>query len=632
MNIADHLLSYFLGANEGANGNAFDTIPESAVVDRNPIDIETTVPTRPASQPTTSSMPRHVQFMSRDSSGGYSSSSTMQPPTPAVQFYDGHHSHHHHHPAPNQGIAAPMPAHSVEYNSFIHPSQQVHRGHSSNSSLQERSSSAASLQQNRSSSQGSIRSQGSIQNVPSRTLSTTSSAGSNSSQSLTPLTSMAAAMALGGPNQVMYMQQRMQQKMQSRAQAQYAGVQMTNSSSPITPTYMLGSPSGQEMMMLPPPSRFPNNPGMMMEHPYSGMQQQHMVIPEEQQQQHSFLPQMGGPPTGAPMHHHPQSMHFPDPNSVTSAVLQHPQSSQQSHQQQQQAHTQPPQAQQQQIQIGLNGQTIPLKAIPGANGSVYYQIDPSAVPGASANPSTLRYFTKAINEVSKPDEKEIDPKVMAEKRQQRLARNRESARQSRRRKKEHLSNLATKVKGLQRQLEDEVRNKIKSMEGGLVRQRGQLVDRWLAEQGDQEVHQGGDNTRRDQLAPALRKTGPNCPIRRTVIAHQYNFLRQAFLSTHNHYSVWMMMQSSSFFTEANLRRQNNPTLGGKGSAGRTTAGSRANSKQVGEEIYNEETKRGNSSMVTCRAGDESRMWPLYCHEITMTMEQEDKIVNQAHRE
>jgi hypothetical protein len=131
---------------------------------------------------------------------------------------------------------------------------------------------------------------------------------------------------------------------------------------------------------------------------------------------------------------------------------------------------------QQQIQIGLNGQTIPITAVPGANGSIFYQVDPSVVPT-----SGLRYFTKAINELSKADEqKEIDPEILAEKRRQRLARNRESARQSRRRKKEHLASLAAKVQKLQRQLEAEVRSKIRSMEGGLSRQRCNMVEKWLA--------------------------------------------------------------------------------------------------------------------------------------------------------
>ena len=60
-----------------------------------------------------------------------------------------------------------------------------------------------------------------------------------------------------------------------------------------------------------------------------------------------------------------------------------------------------------------------------------------------------------------------------------------------------------------------------------------------------------------------------------------------------------------------------------------TASSRANSKQIGEDIYNEDRKRGHGSVI-CHANNGVRMWPLYCYEITMTMEQEDRVINQAH--
>merc|ERR1719401_2039478 len=171
----------------------------------------------------------------------------------------------------------------------------------------------------------------------------------------------------------------------------------------------------------------------------------------------------------------------PDPNSVTGllAKTHYPQNQEQSllakthyprNQEQLKQKPNPPQQQQppqNQIQIGLhNGQSIPLNAVSAPNGSVYYQIDPTAtIP--SVNPASLQSFTKAINEVSNEDCKQaLDPETLAKKRQHRLARNRESARQSRRRKKEHLSNMAAKAGKLQRKLDEEVRNKIHGTEAG----------------------------------------------------------------------------------------------------------------------------------------------------------------------
>jgi len=252
-----------------------------------------------------------------------------------------------------------------------------------------------------------------------------------------------------------------------------------------------------------------------------------------------------------------------------------------------------------------------VTAIPGADGSVVYQIHPNV-----AQPS--RYFVKAISDITKPEEPErVDPAILAEKRQRRLARNRESARQSRRRKKEHMANLGNKVKKLQSQLEIEIRSKIRSMEPALAKSRWSAIEKWI----EQEKVSANSDVEANELTFVLRTNGPNCPLRRAVMVHQLNLLRQAFLSTHNHYSLWLMMQSESFFMKASANRQQKegPPLANKG----TKTSTRANSKQVGEDIFNKEKKSERG--ITSDARDENRMWPLFCHEISLTMEQEDRI-------
>ncbi|KAL9191437.1 hypothetical protein ACHAXT_001143, partial [Thalassiosira profunda] len=601
----DHLLSYFLGA-EGVAG---DTIPEAGVVGELPVSPIGAVGAQNAS------LEKFVDARARESSGGLSSATGTSssggalpledPPTPVPPRYDGH--HHQGQPAMPLGS---MPGHSAEYNAFVHPSEEKKHG------------SASSLHNKQSSSQGSMH------KVPSRA-STAESVHSSSSS----LTSMAAALALGGANQVLTVQQRLQ------AQNQLAAIHSLNSQSPITPVNMLGSPSGYEQMMLPPPPRFPNgmmgqNQQMMMQQQQAAMlaQQSQMMMPQpvqsshiassspQQQEKPHFLPQMG-PTTGPAIHqqmHNPQNIGFPDPFSVASAVLSQPSPVQ--------SMPQPAQLQQQQFNIGVNGQSIPLTAVAGENGKVTYQIDPNAAV-AGANPANLRHFAKALNEVAQPDEKDVDPEIQAEKRRQRLARNRESARNSRRRKKELLSTLSGKVQRLQRQLDTEVRNKIRSMEAGLAKQGRGLVDKWMLEESKSE-----DPSGTEQLALALQKAGPNCNIRRAVIAHQFNFLRQALLSTHNRYSVWMMMHTPKLFTEPGKRRHETlPSSPPPTKSPKSSSSQRANSKLLGEELYAEEKKRAKGKgMVTCSADDELRLWPLCCYEINMTMDQEERIVNQGH--
>jgi len=483
----------------------------------------------------------------------------------------------------------------------------------------------ASQQRRFSGSCGSAGSNGFLHKVSS----TTSTAGSSNSS----LTNLAAALALGAPpNHVMIMQQQLQAREESKAGA------TSEPHTPITPLNMM-SPRSQEFMMLPPPPRFPWN---VMSAQHMSQQQLHLVQQQQlqmaqqmqQQQQHHQQSQQGQMPqpiihpswnqqvNGSslpgttqqtmqfqqqqqfqqPLNHNqfPQTPHvgFPDPNSVTGAVL-----------------SQPPQSQAQQIHIGVNGQTIPVNAVAGANGSIFYQIDPNVA--SSAN---LRYFTKAINEVSKPVEQKEDPAILAEKRQRRLARNRESARQSRRRKKERLVTLGSKVNQLQRQLENDVRQKIQSMEAGLNRKRSVQVQQWIE----------GGRQNNDELTEILQSTGVNCPIRRAVIAHQYDFLRQSFFSSHSQFSVWLMRQSHRCFTASNCLKP--VPLPDKDPSKKSTAGTRANSKMVGEKLFEGEKEKNEGKEVTCKATDELLLWPLYCYEVGMTMEQEDRIVNQAHKE
>lgn len=592
LHYTDHLLSYFLGGEANGNSNSDAILDADSAVERivaNGISVNSdqNPHNRPASQPSSSNALGRLS----QSQNGFSSQDL---------------------PNNNVGAAASssgqLRVHFSDDSLAAYQARQQGGVQGSNPTAatmhasQQRRFSASSLQ-------NPTGSQGSLHKVPS-TASTTGS--SNSS-----LTNLAAALALGAPpKQVMIMQQQFQQ---AREEA--------GSTTPITPLNMM-SPRSHETMMLPPPPRFPGNAMM----PQNMSQQQLQMIQEHQQQQQQLQQQQGQMPqpiihpswnlphqqangstlpvtTQQPVqfqqpsnqnhNQFPQTPHvgFPDPSSITSSTFSQ----------------QPPQTQQPQIHIGMNGQTVPVTAVTGPNGSVFYQIDPNV--GSSAN---LRYFAKAINEVSKPVEQKEDPAVLAEKRQRRLARNRESARQSRRRKKERLVNLGGKVNQLQRQLEAEVRQKIQSMEAGLNRKRSAQIQRLWNEGGQQNI---------DELKEILQCTGVNSPIRRAVIAHQYDFLRQSFFASHSQFAVWLMRQSHNCFTASNFLKP--APAPDKDPNKKSTAGTRANSKLVGERLYQDEN---DGKGVTCQAHDELRVWPLYCYEVGMTMEQEERIVNQAHQE
>jgi hypothetical protein len=567
--ITDHLLSYFLGG-EANNGDTFEA---DTAVERKPTNgadySEPCPPHRPASQPSSSNA---LGRLYQNQSGSSIQNLPIEEAAPAASS------------------SGQLRVHFSDDSLAAYQARQ--NGQISGSSVHNHTAG----------------SQGSLQKVPS-TASTTGS--SNSS-----LTNLAAALALGAPpNQVMIMQQQLQAREVSRATA------TSDSLTPITPLTMM-SPRSHETMMLPPPPRFPVN-GMMPTQNMSQqqlqlIQQQHLHMAPQLQQQQGQIPEPiiqpswnqhlnGSGTTQQHMqfqqtlnqnHHkfpHTPHVSFPDPSSVTGSVLSQPQV--------------------QQIHIGLSGQTIPVTAVTGANGTVLYQIDPHVAPAAN-----LRYFTKAINEVSKPVEQKEDPVILAEKRQRRLARNRESARQSRRRKKERLVNLGSKVNQLQRQLETEVRQKVQSMEAGLKGNQTLQVQRWI----------DGGLQNNDEFMEILERTGVNCPIRRAVVAHQYDFLRQSFFASHNQFSVWLMRQPHNYFTASNFLK---PTpMPDKDPSKKSTAGTRANSKLVGEKLFEDEKDKNEGKGVICQADDEVRVWPLYCLEVGMTMEQEERIVTQAHRD
>ena len=456
--------------------------------------------------------------------------------------------------------------------------------------------------------QGRINSHGSIPTVPSTASSSSSS-----------LSTMAAALAIGGPNQTKYIHQ----KLQGREVPSSSIVQLNNNTSPITPVNMMGSPDGQEFMMLPPPPRFPTgtinaqlphylqqpdttvSQPMQMQHTWN---QQEKVHSPNTQQHLNWIQQMNAACLAAQQQQvaqepRTQNINMANPSSIPIANTSQPEHIQS-------ASLQPTQSQQP-IQVGVGGATVPVMAVTNPDGTVSYHIDPNK---AAVPQSGLRFLTKAINEVAKPEEPEKeDPAVLAEKRQRRLARNRESARQSRRRKKDHLNHLGEKVKKLQRQLETEIASQILSMETGISVMKSSL----LGMSGETVMGE-------DSLSSVIESTSSNLTIRRSVILHQHNRLRQAFLSMHNQCSVWLMMKSSQFFADGCQASQK--TVETKSSK----ALLRPNSKQVGEDIVNKE--KTSDGVVSSSSEDAPRMCPLLCHELTMTMDQEERAINHAHVE
>lgn len=133
-----------------------------------------------------------------------------------------------------------------------------------------------------------------------------------------------------------------------------------------------------------------------------------------------------------------------------------------------------------------------------------------------------------------------------EKREKRLARNRESARQSRRRKKELLLNLRKQVNNLHGQIERERRIRLECMERDLSISKNHILNEIFVEQR----YSGQSVAVMDRFISSIRKSGPNIKERRAATIFQYNSLRKLVLPMYRHIFLSMSLRDRNFFTEA----------------------------------------------------------------------------------
>ncbi|CAN0363245.1 unnamed protein product, partial [Ectocarpus sp. 8 AP-2014] len=143
-----------------------------------------------------------------------------------------------------------------------------------------------------------------------------------------------------------------------------------------------------------------------------------------------------------------------------------------------------------------------------------------------------------------------------ERRQKRLARNRESARQSRRRKKEHLELLEEKSLGeLERHLAAmDASVAASSSGGGDGASSGVPLPSSFPLPADME----------DALANGLRhmsgRVGANCGERRAVVSHQLRLLEGLAAPPHTRVLMWLAVQDESFFRARQQQQQQTPNL------------------------------------------------------------------------
>jgi hypothetical protein len=132
-----------------------------------------------------------------------------------------------------------------------------------------------------------------------------------------------------------------------------------------------------------------------------------------------------------------------------------------------------------------------------------------------------------------------------EKRQKRLARNRESARQSRRRKKEMLLNLRSQVSRLHNDIEYIRKGKLETMEHDLMVDKFRILNEVFLDL----KCVGESKASEDKIASVIRNSGPNIAERRATIEFQYKALQKAILPHYRHLILSLSLNDRNFFME-----------------------------------------------------------------------------------
>lgn len=137
-----------------------------------------------------------------------------------------------------------------------------------------------------------------------------------------------------------------------------------------------------------------------------------------------------------------------------------------------------------------------------------------------------------------------------EKRKKRLARNRESARQSRRRKKELLLNLRKQVNELHDKIEFERRKKLECMEEHITADRVRILNEIFSDQR----YNGRSVAGMDRFIRTVRNSGPMIKERRAALEFQHDALKKLILPVYRRIFMSMSLKDRSFLTEAKEKK------------------------------------------------------------------------------
>ena len=254
------------------------------------------------------------------------------------------------------------------------------------------------------------------------------------------------------------------------------------------------------------------------------------------------------------------------------------------------------------------------------------------------------------------------PVESEEKRAKRLERNRESARKSRRRKKERLQTLEKQVNSLHNKIEKSRRLQINAMDATLGQVGKGLLDDLMLQLNTEESLGDYDGLAlRPNLTSLLDKM--ETPIRKDVVEFQYSTLGQYLCPRYQKFVLWLFLHDESYFLKGKEEYQtqeakssdnsgdaksSSSTSSGDSGKGQqkakaTAATGKISSKQIGDEMTNgpkpengtakkkkaldrSDSTGGERLQLQAVAEDAGKMWPLTCFELSISVDQEEKVL------
>ncbi|CAI5744260.1 unnamed protein product [Peronospora destructor] len=136
-----------------------------------------------------------------------------------------------------------------------------------------------------------------------------------------------------------------------------------------------------------------------------------------------------------------------------------------------------------------------------------------------------------------------------EKRQRRLARNRESARQSRRRKKQYLELLEEKVSQLTESIDRTRASHLERADEALNQVRSEILKSLAADRKNGDSEEAVQEKIRQGIMLIQERFGPNCVERLAVKDYNFRQLDNLLLPPYCRFLLWLSIQDESFFDD-----------------------------------------------------------------------------------